>query len=229
SLALLLAAPDDHVVGPLVLARLEALGKLAPWRAGMTAAARATLATAHRVIDRVHRHAAVVRTTAQPALTPRLTEADVAVVVVRDLGDGGPAVEVKAANLAARPAHLPVVAVLGHQLRGGAGGADHLAALALAHLDVVNRGARRDVTQAQAIAGLDVGLLARQHLGAHLEPVGREDVALLAIGVVEQRDASRAIRIVFDGRHPCRNADLVAPEIDDPIALLVAAATEASR
>src|SRR5437016_4272299 len=49
-LALLPAALDDHAVGPLVVARLQALGELAPRRARVPAAARAALASAHRVV-----------------------------------------------------------------------------------------------------------------------------------------------------------------------------------
>ena len=65
-------------------------------------------------------------------------------------------------------------------------------------------------------------------LVAHLEAVGREDVALLAVGVVEERDARRAVGIVFDRGDRGRHADLVALEVDDAVALLVTAAAEAA-
>ena len=55
----------------------------------------------------------------------------------------------------------------------------------------------------------------------------REDVALLAVDVVEQREPRRAVRIVLDRRHPRRHVVLVATEIDDTIAPLVAAAAMA--
>src|SRR6185503_6072618 len=64
--ALLPAALDDHAVGPLVVARLQALGELAPRRARMPPAARSPLATAHRVVDGVHGDASVVRADAEP-------------------------------------------------------------------------------------------------------------------------------------------------------------------
>src|SRR5262249_21910001 len=56
---------------------------------------------------------------------------------------------------------------------------------------------------------------------------GREDVALLAVGVMEERDAGAPVRIVLDRRHHRRHADLVALEVDDAVAALVAAAAEA--
>src|SRR5437667_317749 len=43
---------------------------------------------------------------------------------------------------------------------------------------------------------------------------GGDDVALLTVLVVEERDARRAARIVLDPRHHGRDADLLAPEID---------------
>src|SRR5262245_5227294 len=126
----------------------------------MAPAAGATLATAHRMIDGVHGDAAVVRTTPEPALATGFAQADVLVVEVRDLADGGAAGDVDLANLAARQLHLGVVAVLGHQLRRGARGAHQLAALAFSHLDVVNHRTGRDLPERQRVAGLNVGVAA---------------------------------------------------------------------
>src|SRR5439155_182247 len=70
---------------------------------------------------------------------------------------------------------------------------------------------------------------ARDHGVALLQAVGRQDVALLAVGVEEQRDARRAVRIVLDLGDLGRHADLVAPKIDHAVAALVAAAAEPRR
>ena len=59
---------------------------------------------------------------------------------------------------------------------------------------------------------------------AHLQALRREDIALLAVGVVQQSDARRAVRVVLDVRDLGRHAVLVALEIDDTIAPLVTAA-----
>src|SRR5262249_52976660 len=56
---------------------------------------------------------------------------------------------------------------------------------------------------------------------AHGEGLGRNDVALLAIGIEQQGNARAAIRIILDCRHFSRDIELVAPEIDDAIALFV--------
>src|SRR5262249_56683621 len=68
----------------------------------------------------------------------------------------------------------------------------------------------------------------RDHLRADLEAVGRQDVALLAVGVVEERDSRRAVRVVLDRRDLRRDVHLVAAEVDDPVEPLVAAAHEAA-
>src|SRR2546426_3857829 len=56
-----------------------------------------------------------------------------------------------------------------------------------------------------------------------------QDVALLSVGVREQRDAAGPVRVVLDGRHAGRNAELVPPEVDPAVAALVPAAPPARR
>src|SRR3989454_844895 len=48
---------------------------------------------------------------------------------------------------------------------------------------------------------------------ADLQAVRRDDVALLAVAVVQQGQPRRAIRVVLDRRHARRDAELVAPEV----------------
>ena len=135
--------------------------------------------------------------------------------------------EVDAAGLARREPDLAPVPFLGHHLGADAGRAAHLRAARDLELDVVDRGAERDEPQRQVVARLDVGVARRQHGVADLQPVGAEDVALLAVRVVQERDARRAVRIVLDARHLGGDAELVAAEVDDPEAALVATAPEA--
>src|SRR6476469_688671 len=114
-LALLDAPFDDHGVGSRVLAGLAPRRQLPPRRAGVAAARRATLAAAHRMVDGVHGHAAVVGAPPLPARAPRLADVHAGVLDVADLADGGAALEVDAAGLARRQPHLPPVALLGHE------------------------------------------------------------------------------------------------------------------
>src|SRR5262249_48210285 len=79
------------------------------------------------------------------------------------------------------------------------------------------------------VARPDLGAVAVGQLVADLHVAGGQDVALLAVVVVEQGDAAVAVRVVLDGRHGGRHAVLVPLEVDDAVLLLVAATTVAGR
>ena len=64
---------------------------------------------------------------------------------------------------------------------------------------------------------------------AHLQADRLQDVALLAVRVGQQRDARRAVRVMLDRRHRRRDVALVALEVDDAVAPLVAAAAPPRR
>jgi hypothetical protein len=57
---------------------------------------------------------------------------------------------------------------------------------------------RRDVAQRQVVAGLDVGVGPASTASPWLQALRRDDVALLAVGVVQQRDARGAVGVVLD-------------------------------
>ena len=82
----------------------------------MAAAARAALAAAVRVIDRVHRDAADVRTASEPAVAAGLAELAVAVFAVADFADGGAALGVHEADFAGRQSGLAPFALDGDEL-----------------------------------------------------------------------------------------------------------------
>ena len=65
--------------------------------------------------------------------------------------------------------------------------------------------------------------------GADPQARGREDVRLGAVGVVEQRDPRRPVRVVLDRGDLRRHAVLDALEVDHAVAALVAAALVARR
>ncbi len=81
-----------------------------------------------------------------------------------------------------------------------------------------------NVLQRQRVADQDVRLRAAHDLLSDLQSDGLDDVALLAVRVVDQRDARAAVRIVLDRRNGARNPELVALEVDQAKLLLVAAA-----
>src|SRR4051812_47514980 len=218
------AAADDHLVARLVRATGAALG-LTPRAHRVATAGGLALTATVRVVDRVHRHAADGRALALPAHAAGLAPVDVGLLGVADLADRRAAARVDVADLAGRHAQLRVRAVLGDELHRGARRAGDLGATAGADLDGVHDGADRDVAQRQAVARLDVGRRPVLDAVALAQPVRREDVALLAVLVVQQRDPRGAVRVVLDVRDGGDHAVLVVPaEGPEPVGPLVAAA-----
>src|SRR5450755_811743 len=224
-LPLLLAAPTgDQLVAGLVRLAGPALG-LTPRADRMPATGGLALAATERVVNRVHRHAADGGPTALPPAAARLAELDVALLGVADLADGSPAAHVDPPELAGGHAQLRVLALLGQQLYSRAGRPGDLGAATGPQLDRVHHGAGRDVAQREAVAGLDVRARAVLHQVALLHALRGEDVALLPVGVVQQRDPGGPVRVVLDVRDLGRHAVLVRPaEVDQPVRALVPAA-----
>src|SRR3954453_10584728 len=223
------AAADDHLVARLVRAAGAALG-LAPGAHRVAAAGGLALTTTVRVVDRVHRHAADGRALALPAHAAGLAPVDVGLLGVADLAHGRAAARIHVADLARRHAQLRVRPVLGDELHRGAGRAGDLRAAAGTDLDGVHDGADRDVAQRQAVARLDVGRRPVLDAVALAQPVRRDDVALLAVLVVQERDAGGPVRVVLDVRDPGGHAVLVVPaEVHQAVGPLVAAALVPGR
>ena len=93
----------------------------------------------------------------------------------------------------------------------------------------MNHRTERDVLERQGVAVLDIGLLARFEQVADLDPDGREDIPLLAVAIMQERNSRRAVGIVFDRRNFGRDRIFRALEIDDAILLAIAAALVAHR
>src|SRR5512137_813734 len=217
-------ALHDHRVSPLVVARAIALGERSPRADRVALGASATLATAVRVIDRVHRNAAHRRTHAAPAHRARLADLAQVVLLVADFADGGAAIDQNAADLAGTQPELRVAALACQQLDGRARRPRELRALARQHLDAVDRRAHGNVAQGQRVAHADRRLVPAHQLRADRQALGRDDVAALAVGVAQQRDVRRPVRVVLQALDLGGDAVLVALEVDDAIGLLVAAA-----
>ena len=95
--------------------------------------------------------------------------------------------------------------------------------------DVLQNGQGAEIRPGNALPlrYIPVGALATLEDVADAHPSRGEYVALLSVDVVQQRDAGVAVGVVFDARHLGRDPVLVAPEVDDPVLLLMAAAAVA--
>src|SRR3954453_22549561 len=223
--ALLVGAPaaHDHGVTGLPLARPALRLALRVHRVATTGGL--ALTTTVGVVDRVHGDTSDGRALALPPHAAGLAPVDVRLLGIAHLTDGRAAAHVDVADLPRRHAQLRVPAFTGDQLDAGTRRAGDLGAATGTELDGVNNGADGDVPQRQVVAGLDVGRGAALHGVALLQPGRRQDVALLAVGVVQQRDPRGAVRVVLDVRDLGRHAVLVGPaEVDHPVGALVPAA-----
>src|SRR6188472_2649781 len=223
-------AAHDQAVGALVLlARAVTERRHAPRGNWVAAGGGRALAAAVRVVDGVHRGPAGLRAHAHVALAAGLADLDVLVVGVADRAHGRPAVRADHAHLARRQAQRRHVAVLGHELDRRAGGAAELASAAGLQLHVVDDRADGHVAQRERVADRDLRARARLHRGPDPEAVRGEDVALLAVGVVQQRDVCRAVRVVLDRRDLRGHPVLAALEVDPAVQTLGATAAVARR
>src|SRR5260370_11010312 len=141
----------------------------------------------------VHNRSTDRRTATQVTRTSSFTNTAVLVVNIADLTNGSHAEDVHPALLTRRQTHLGVVALFRHQLRASSGSAHHLAAATLRQLDVVNHGTSWNILQRQCIARLDVRLRPSYHLVANLQPQRSQNITLLTIQIVQQRNTSRTI------------------------------------
>src|ERR1700722_12525975 len=183
----------------------------------------ASLATAVWMVDRIHRHPAYVRALAQMAAAAGFANRNILVVQVADLPDSRAALGLHHPLLARGQLEKRELALFRHQLRSRPGAAYQLRASTGLELHPMHHCAERDVAQRERVARLDIGLRPRLDLVALLESFGRQDVALLAISVMQQRDIGRAIGIVLERRDHRRDAVVIALEIDQPEPPLMAA------
>src|SRR5438132_6445945 len=215
---------DDELVARLALLAGAALG-LAPRRHGVPAAGALAFAAAERVVDRVHRDTARLRAPALPTVAAGLADRDQAGLAVADRTDRRTTVDRHAPHLGRGQPERREHAFLGDELDRRSRAAAQLGAAARLELDVVHRGADWDVAQRQGVADVDLAALAALHHGADLEPLRGDDVALLAVEVVQERKPRVAVRVVLDRRDLGGNAVLVPTEVDDAVPLLVPATT----
>jgi hypothetical protein len=206
---------------------LRVLYPLVGWPHGVArvpTAGGAALAAAHRVVHRVHGDAAVVRPPPSQRLRPALPSEMFMWSMFRPgrwwrSSRRGPcAPRPRAADLRVAPSFAMSCAPAPAERASWP-------PLPILQLDVVDHRAERDVRSGSALPGVD-RRLAGDHLVAHLSPSGPEDVALLAVGVVQQRDARRAVRVVLDRRDGAGDADACRAGSRSAVPPLVAAAAE---
>src|SRR6202023_1032188 len=139
-------ADDNQIVRRLLLARLVSLGRRAPRRLGMVSF-RLALATAMRMVNRVHRDSTHMTALAEPSRAPGLADRNIFMVEIADLADSRAAIRLHHPLLARRQLEQRHLALFGHQLRLHTGAAREFRTGAGLHLDRMHHGAERDVLE----------------------------------------------------------------------------------
>src|SRR4249919_3112848 len=206
----LLRSPlNNEPIGCLPVPSLVTLGRLAPRRHRVTTTRGLAFAAAQRMIDRIHRDAADVRSLAEPSAPAGLPDRHVLVIDVADLTHRRQALDVDLADLAGGHLDRRILAFLRDDLDGRARAAGDLTAFARPQLDVVHHRSERHVLERQGVARQDVDAGARHDRVADLHARRLQDVSLLAVGVGQQRDVRRSVRVVLDRRHRRGNVRFV--------------------
>src|SRR5918997_3765536 len=219
------APAHDHDVRALVLLPgRRALGDLAPRRNGGPTRRALPLAATVRMIHGVHDRTTHRGPYPEVALAAGLAPAHILVRLVADDADRGPALGPDPAALAAGEPERHQVALAGRELGARPGAAGQLRPAAGLELDGVHDGTHGYPVEGQRVAHVHFSVWSALHDGADREVARREDIALLAVVVVQEGDIGRTVRVVLD-RRDRRGYTVLAPlEVDETIAALVSAA-----
>src|SRR5690606_21460781 len=190
----------------------------------MTTTRGTTFTTTMRVINRVHGHATYGRTDTLPALGASLAQRTQAVLVVRDFAQGRTALSQYYTHFAGAQTHGHVGAFTGYQLSRSTSGTRDLSTLARLQLDTMHGRTHRNIAQRQAIAGPARPVSTGKQPIARHHALGRNDVATLTVGILQQRDVRGTVRVIFDALNDGWNAILVATKVDQTVMLLVTTA-----
>src|SRR5918998_4818534 len=219
------APADDHGVRALVLLpRRGALGDLAPRRNRGPARRALPLAATVRVVDGVHDRTAHRRPYPEVALAASFAPAHVLVRLVADDANRGPALGPYPAALAAGEPERHEVTLAGRQLGARPRAAGQLRPAARLELDGVHDGTDGYPVEGKRVAHVHLGIWPALDDGADREVARREDVALLAVVVVQEGDVGRTVRVVLDRRDRGGDTVLAPLEVDETIGGLVSAA-----
>src|SRR6201996_5264595 len=220
----LVTALDDHARRALVAAGTITLRRRAPRAHRVATCSRLAFTPTVRVIDRVHCNATHRRADTAPAVCASLTDLTEAVLFVANFTNRRAAFDVNAANFTRTQADLCVGTFTSQQHRRRTSRTRHLRALARQHFDAVNRRTDRNVADRQRVACADRSFRTRHQLLANRHTLRSDDVLALAVCVQNQRDVRATVRIVLKTFDLCRNAVLVATEVDDTIVMLMTTA-----
>jgi hypothetical protein len=143
---------------------------------------------------------------------------------IANLANGRETVLVNSTNFAGRHFHQRISGFQCSKRRLLPGTARDLAATARSQFDVMNIRAQRNGAKRQRIPQIRRNIIPSINGRSNLKSIWREDVTQFAIGVFDESNARRAIRVVFNPNHFRRDTVLTAFKIDFAILVFVTAA-----
>lgn len=219
--------PNDKWIGPLVGSGLASQRLVAPSVDGTLFASdrRLRLSTTMWVISGRLYDTSYLRLSTETSVLASLSELFVFMVAVTDLTNGCAAGVVNHPHFTAGQSKSDICALLRHDLGGSARAANHLATATGLQFDVVNQGTKGNILDLEAVAGQNVCVGTTEHPRPHFQAFWGKDIGLGSVHVVEQRNATGAIGIVFNRDDLGLDALFDSLEINDSIALLVSTAS----
>ena len=129
---------------------------------------------------------------------------------VADLSNGCHTDDRNFANFTRGHSELCLIAFFSDDLCKTTGRADHLAAFSRTELNVVNLCTERYILDRQRISRQNIGLFAAQDHRSNRQSDRCDNVTLFAVGILDQRDMGRAVRIVFERSDLSGNSRFIA-------------------
>ena len=155
-----------------------------------------------------------------PTLRTGLAELAQIVFAVTDFADRRAAVDVNLSHFARPKSNCRVGALTSGQLCRTASRPNQLSALARLHLDIVYRRTNRNRTNRQRVARLNWRVFATNDWRPRPNAFRRQNIATLAVCVLDQCQVRAAIGVVLQAFNNTRNAILATLEVDNAVMLL---------
>ena len=176
------------------------------------------------MIDGVHYHAAHMRSSSAPAGASCFAARNIHMIDVPNLANRREAIFVNPPNFARWHFHQRVSGFECSKRGLLPGTTRHLTATTRSQFNVVNTDAQRNCTERQRIPQIRRNINSGNNSRSNLKTVRRENVTQFAIGIFNESNTRRTIRIVFDPDHFRRDIVLAPFKIDFAIVVFVAAA-----
>ena len=145
-------------------------------------------------------------------------------IFVSDNADRRITFAVDSAHFARRQTDDDIVAFVAGDHRTRTGRTRELSAAPQLQFDIVHRKTDGNETERQRVADRRSRRFARHDLLSDLQTLRRDDIALVAVGIIHEGDICAAVRIVFDRFYRTGNTVFIAFKIDVSILPFVSAA-----